>query len=104
VKKGRLFYSVAVQSLTAAPLPREPEVKRTRANFARGEVTKDVFTVTNTGQGDAVYKLRVRKRGDFEHRLLNDLVFVQAGATKKVIVWAAKTSRRDRIRLVARAL
>jgi M6 family metalloprotease-like protein len=104
VKKGRLFYSVAVQSLTAAPLPREPEVKRTRANFARGEVTKDVFTVTNTGQGDAVYKLRVRKTGDFEHRLLNDLIFVRAGATKKVVVWAEKASRRDRIKLVARAL
>ncbi|MGH2806052.1 MAG: M6 family metalloprotease domain-containing protein [Actinomycetota bacterium] len=104
VRKGRLMYSVAVQSLTAAPLPREPEVKQTRANFSRGEVTKDVFTVTNTGQGDAVYQLRVTKRGSFPHRLLNDLIFVPAGGTKKIEVWARKTSARQRVRLVARAL
>ena len=102
-QKGRLIYAVAVQSLDAAPLPREPKVKKVGGRLARREVTKQVFKVTNTGQGDAVYRLKVAKRGA-RTKLLNDLIFVKAGAKKRVVVWAKKTARRSMVRLKARVL
>ena len=96
--KGRLIYAVAVQSLSAAPLDRTPQVKGGRGRFSRREVTRQVFRVTNTGQGDAVYRLKVRGRGA-RTKMLNDLIFVPAGATKKVFVWTKKTGPRPRVTL-----
>ena len=101
--KGRLIYSVVVQSLDAAPLDRTPSVKKVRGRLSRREVTKQVFKVTNTGAGDAVYRLEVRRRGA-KVRLLNDLVFVRAGATRKVVVWARATRGRARVSLSAEVL
>ena len=99
-QKGRLIYEVAVQSLEAAPLPREPKVKKVKGSLSRREVTKQVFRVTNTGQGDAVYRLKVTKRRA-KTRLLNDLIFVPAGGREKVVVWA---KGRGKVGLKARAL
>jgi M6 family metalloprotease-like protein len=100
--EGRLIYEVAVQSLTAAPIPREPSVKKIKGKLGRG-VTKQIFEVTNTGQGDAVYRLKVEKKGA-KTRLLNDLIFVPAGGTEKVVVWAKKTGGRPRVALKAQTL
>jgi len=56
--------------------------------------------VTNTGQGDAVYRLKtVRKGARTKH--LNDLLFVRAEASKHVVVWAKKAGRRARVGLKA---
>ena len=101
--EGRLIYSVAVQSLEAAPVPRDPRVEKTAGKLTRREVTKQVFTVTNTGQGDAVYGLDVAARGA-KTRLLNDLIFVPAGGSEEVVVWAKQTRRRARVELEARVL
>ena len=101
-QKGRLIYEVAVQSLDAAPIPREPAVKKVRGRIGR-KVSKQVFEVTNTGQGDAVYRLRLKK-ARAKTRLLNDLIFVPAGGTKKVAVWARTTGRGARVKLTARTL
>jgi M6 family metalloprotease-like protein len=90
--EGRLTYEVAVQSLDAAPLPRDPEVKaKGSVRLRRGRVSPLRFEVTNTGVADAVYGLSVKKKGFVRTRLLNDLLFVPAGATKKVTVWAKPT-------------
>ena len=102
-QKGRLIYEVAVQSLAAAPLPRDPAVKKTAGSLSRRRVTKQVFQVTNTGQGDAVYRLKLKKRG-VKTRLLNDLIFVPAGGTEKVVVWARKTAGRSKVGLKVRTL
>lgn len=101
-QKGRLIYEVAVQSLEAAPLPREPEVEKTKGKLRR-EITKQVFRVTNTGQGDAVYRLKISKKRA-KTRLLNDLIFVPAGGSKKVVVWGKKTGPRAKLSVRARVL
>lgn len=101
-QKGRLIYEVAVQSLEAAPLPREPKVGKPKGTLTR-KITRQVFEVTNTGQGDAVYRLKVTKKGATA-RLLNDLIFVPAGGSEKVTVWAKKTGRRGKVRLKAKTL
>ncbi|MGH2730508.1 MAG: M6 family metalloprotease domain-containing protein [Actinomycetota bacterium] len=89
---GRLTYEVAVQSLDAAPLPRDPEVTaKGDVRLRRGKVSPLRFEVTNTGVADALYGLSVKKEGFVKTRLLNDLLFVPAGATKKVTVWAKPT-------------
>jgi M6 family metalloprotease-like protein len=100
--EGRLIYEVAVQSLTAAPISREPSVKKTEGKLLR-QVTKQVFEVTNTGQGDAVYRLKVEKTGA-KTRLLNDLIFVPAGGTVKVPVWARKIGRKASVTVTATTL
>ena len=101
-QKGRLIYEVAVQSLEAAPLPRDPEVKKLEGKLRR-RVTKQVFEVTNTGQGDAVYRLKVVKK-NARTKLLNDLIFVPAGGSEKVVLWAKKTDRRAKAKIQARTL
>jgi len=101
--KGRLIYNVAVQSLGAPSLPRDPAVKKVRGALKRGEITRQVFTVSNTGQADAVYRLKVIKK-NVKTRLLNDLIFVKAGATKKIVVWAKRTGRGSKVGLKARVL
>jgi hypothetical protein len=89
---GRLTYEVAVQSLDAAPLPAEPEVTaKGKARLRRGRVTPLRFEVTNTGVADGLYKLSVKKKGFVRTRLRNDLLFVPAGQTKRVTVWAKPT-------------
>ena len=98
--KKRLIYAVAVQSLDAAPLDRTPQVEKGRSRMSRRSVSRQVFRVTNTGQGAAVYRLKVRKRRA-RVRLLNDLIFVPAGKTKRVVVWAHATGPRAKVRLKA---
>ena len=101
--EGRLIYSVAVQSLEAAPIPRDAQVEKVRGKPRSNEVTKQVFKVTNTGSGDAVYRLTVEKRG-VKTRLLNNLIFVPAGASKNVVVWAKKTGARPKVELKVEVL
>lgn len=86
-KDGRRTYDVAVQSLGAPNAAGDAEVKRTRGRLVRGEITKQVFEVTNPGTRDAVYQLSVESTG-VRTRLLNDLAYVAAGETEKVVVWA----------------
>ena len=101
--EGRLIYSIAVQSLDAAPLPRDPAVKKVKGSLSRREVTRQVFRVTNTGSGDAVYRLKFVRRGA-RTRLLNDLIFVPAGATQRVVVWARRTGAHPKVELTAKTL
>ena len=99
---GRMTYSVAAESLRAPDIPREPEVVRTsRGKLRRGTVMKQIFEVTNTGARDAVYKLKVTRKGAVKTRILNNLVYVAAGATEEVIVWAKRTGSSGKVGLKA---
>lgn len=98
--EGRLIYSVAVQSLDAAPLPRDPAVEKVKGTLKPGRVTKQVFNVTNTGQGDAVYKI-VTKKKLAKTRLMNNLIFVPAGGSQKVVVWAKPKNKKAAVTITA---
>lgn len=101
---GLLVYSVAIQSLSAPPVPREAEVAppAVEKGFKKGRVTKHTFEVTNTGAVDAVYRLKVNVKGA-KFRLLNDLLYVAAGATEEITVYAKQRpkSRKASIKLIA---
>jgi M6 family metalloprotease-like protein len=101
VTKGRRVYNVAVQSLGSPVAAGTAEVKRVRGRFSRREVTKQVFKVTNPGVRPGIYKLKVKKR-NAKTRLLNNLVYVPAGGTKKVVVWAKKAGSRPKVKLLAK--
>lgn len=95
LQKGRVgklrTYTVAAQSLDS-PLPASPPVvTKGEGRLRKGRVTKRVFEVTNSGATDAIYKLTIEKKGKVRARLLNDLRYIAAGATKKVVVWAKKS-------------
>ena len=101
ISKGRRVYNVAVQSLGSPLTGGTAEVKRVKGRFSKREVTKQVFKVTNPGLRAGIYKLKVRRR-DARTRLLNDLIYVAAGATRKVVVWARKTGPSPRVKLKAK--
>jgi hypothetical protein len=98
---GRLIYTVAVKSMDAPALPESPEVERIGGLLQRGSVGKVVFEVTNPNPTDAIFKLNLTKDGKVRTRLLNDLVYVGAGETKKVNVWAEQIGRDANIGLKA---
>ena len=103
-KNKRLTYTVAAQSLTAPDVPSPAEVSKGKGKLRRGRVTKTVFEVTNTGAQDAVYKLRVRRKGAVRARLLNNLKYIAAQQTAKVTVWARKKGPGASISLTAKEL
>jgi M6 family metalloprotease-like protein len=86
--KGRLIYTVAVKSMEAPALPEDPVVKQVKSSLQQGAVRPVVFKVTNPNPADAVFKLKLEKDGRVKSRLLNDLLYVGGGASKKVTVWA----------------
>lgn len=103
-KNKRLTYTVAAQSLTAPDIPSPAEVSKGKGRLRRGRVTKTVFRITNTGAQDAVYKLRVRRKGAVRARLLNNLKYIAAQDTAKVTVWARKKGPKASISLKAKEL
>jgi M6 family metalloprotease-like protein len=88
---GRLIYDVAVQSLESPAQPGEVEVARKSGKLST-RVTKQVFTVTNPGTSPGVYRLTVKSKGA-KTRLLNNLVFLGAGESKEIVVYAKKLTR-----------
>ncbi len=102
--KKRLTYTVAVESLDSPNVVSEPEVSKGKGKLRRGRVTKTVFEITNTGARDTVYKLSVEKKGRVRARLLNDLKYVAAQETAKVVVWARKKGPGASISLKAKQL
>lgn len=103
LSKGRRVYTVAVEGLDS-PVPNTPAtVSRNKHRFHRGRVTRHTFKISNPGLRATVYKLKVR-RHHARTRLLNDIVYVPAGATKKVVVWAKRNGRHPSIKLHAKAL
>jgi hypothetical protein len=74
--EGRARYDVAVQSLAAAPLA-EATVE-----------PKHVFTVSNSGQQAGVFRLAPTRKGRVTTKLLNDLLYLDAGASEDVTVYA----------------
>jgi M6 family metalloprotease-like protein len=91
--KGRLIYTVAVKSMEAPSLAEAPEVEHVRGRLRRGDIRKFVFKVTNPNPTDAIFKLKLHKDGKIQTRLLNDLLYVGGGGTKKVTVWAKQIGR-----------
>jgi hypothetical protein len=59
------------------------------------------FEITNPGAVPAVYRLSVEKKGKIKYRLLNDLLYLDAGAAGEVVVWVKKTGRKGNITLEA---
>ena len=96
-----LVYDVAVQSLASLQTPGEAEVVKSKGHSVRRRVTPLVFSVTNTGVTAGVYRLNVLKKGKIKARLLNDLLYLEGGASKEVTVWVKKTGRRGKVRLIA---
>lgn len=100
-QRGRLTYTVAVQSLTAPVLAGEAEIKKVSGRPVPRRVTKMVFEVTNPGTGPGIYRLKAQRRGSVKLRLLNDLLYLQGGETKKVVVWVKKVGRKGSVKLTA---
>ena len=96
-----LVYTVAVQSLTSPQTPGEAEVVKSSGRPARRLVKPIVFSITNTGVTPAVYRLKVARKGKIKARLLNDLVYLEGGASKDITVWVKKTGRRGKVSLTA---
>lgn len=102
-QRGRLTYVVAAQSLASPTLSEEPGVvARTTGRPVRGRSTKMTFSVTNDGVTPTVFHLRVKRSGSVKARLLNDLVYIDAGASKNVVVWVKKTGRSGNVKLIAK--
>lgn len=97
---GRLLYDVAVASLEPAVPPPPATVKRTKGEPKIGAVAPVTFEITNTGARDAVYGLKVIKKG-LRHRLLNDIAYVAAGQTKRITVWTRATRANSSVSLKA---
>ncbi len=103
-KKGRRIYTVAVRSLTAPDVPSPATVEKVEgAKLRRDRVRGVVFKITNTGQTDALYKLSLEKSG-VKTRLLNDLKFIKAGDSKKIVVFAQKRAADASLTLKAKEL
>jgi M6 family metalloprotease-like protein len=97
---GRLIYEVAVQSL-AAPSLADASVQRVSGRVKRGVVTKHVFEVTNDGTGSGIFRLRPTRRGRVAVKLLNDLLWLDIGETKEVVVYARARGGRGKVGLKA---
>ena len=100
-QRKRLTYTVAVQSLTSTLLAGEADVKKTAGRPRPRRVTKMTFEVTNPGTGPGIYRLKALRRGSVKTRLLNDLLHLEAGETKTVVVWVKKVGRRGSVKLRA---
>ena len=100
-QRGRLTYNVAVRSLTAPVLAADAEITKSSGRPIRRRVTKMTFEVTNPGTGPGVYRLNVRRRGAVKARLLNNLLYLEGGQTKSVVVWVKKVGRKGSVKLRA---
>ncbi|HYO60862.1 MAG TPA: peptidase M6, partial [Actinomycetota bacterium] len=99
--QGRLIYEVAVQSLSA-PVLGDATVEKKSGRVRRARLTKHVFSVTNDGPVDNVFKLKATRKGRVKLRLLNDLLWLAAGETKEVTVYALGRGRRGKVGLKAK--
>lgn len=99
--QGRLVYTVAVQSLSSPNVPSAPEVAKVKGRPVRRQVRPVTFSVTNPGVTAGVYRLTVQKEGKVRTRLLNDLVYLEGGASKNVRVWVKKLGRVANVKLEA---
>ncbi|HEY7873792.1 MAG TPA: peptidase M6 [Actinomycetota bacterium] len=98
--EGRVLYDVAVQSL-AAPGATEATVEKKSGASKKGKVSPHVFTVTNSGAQAGVFRLTATKKGGkIKTRLLNDLLYLDGGASQDVTVYALG-SRRAKVGLKA---
>jgi M6 family metalloprotease-like protein len=100
-EEGRVTYSIAVESLTSPNVPTAPEVTKVKGRPVRNRVVPVTFMVTNPGVTAAVYRLKLRKEGKVRTRLLNDLVYLEGGASKNVRVWVKKIGRTGKVALEA---
>ena len=91
-QEGLLTYDVAVQSLDSPLQPGDAEVKKKSGKLTK-KVTPWVFTVSNPGTTPGVYKLTVSANGA-KTRLLNNLLFLAAGESKDVKVYARRSGGR----------
>jgi M6 family metalloprotease-like protein len=90
--EGRARYDVAVQSL-AAPGATEATVEKKSGRLAKRAVKKQVFTVTNEGAQAGVFRLTATHKGRVQTRLLNDVLFLDGGASEEVVVYARGSKR-----------
>jgi M6 family metalloprotease-like protein len=101
--EGLLGYTVAIRSTSVAPPEDAAEVTTVGGRLTR-KITAQRFEVTNVSDGQAVFELKVAKKGKVKTRLLNDLLLLDAGETKEVIVWAKKGRGRGKVTLSAKAV
>ena len=85
--EGRLMYDVAVQS-TAVPSTATASVEKISGKVRKGVVTKQVFEVTNDGPQAGVFLIKVDREGKVKTKLLNELLYLGAAETGKVVVYA----------------
>ncbi|MEA2461004.1 MAG: hypothetical protein QOH90_1181 [Actinomycetota bacterium] len=101
MNKGRRVYTVAIQSLGSPVAAGTAAIKRGKGRFVKGRVTKHVFKVTNPGVRAGVYSLKARGKA-VRTRLLNNLVYIPAGGTRKVVVWAKPSGPHPKVTLKAK--
>jgi M6 family metalloprotease-like protein len=97
--EGRELYDVAVQSLASTPLA-EATVEKKSGRLSRRAVRKQIFTVTNSGQQPGVFRLKATRKGRVKTKLLNDLLYLDAGASEDVVVYA-RGSKKAKVGLKA---
>ncbi|MFN2588031.1 MAG: immune inhibitor A domain-containing protein [Actinomycetota bacterium] len=100
VDERRLIYEVAAQSLSA-PVLAEASVEKVSGRAEPGRVTRQVFDVTNTGTGAGIFLLKATRKGRVKVKLLNDLLWLDAGDTKEVVVYARARGGRAKVGLKA---
>ena len=84
---GKLIYNVAVQAL-GVPSLATATVGEAQGSIKKGTVTKLKFEVTNDGPQAGVFVLKAARKGNVKTKLLNDLLYLGAGETKEVTVYA----------------
>ena len=95
---GKLVYEVAVQAL-GVPSTAAASVKAKSGSIKKGTVTKLVYEVTNDGAQAGVFVLKAARKGKVKTRLLNDLLYLGAGETKEVTVYARGGGGRSSVKL-----
>ena len=98
---GKLIYDVAVQAL-GVPNTATATVEKKSGSIKNGTVTKLVYEVTNDGAQAGVFVLKAAREGNVKTKLLNDLLYVGAGETKEVTVYARGGGGRSSVELNAK--
>ena len=88
-----------MQSLAVAPQA-EATVEKKSGKLTKNSVTQQVFTVTNGGVQPGVFRLKATRKGRVKTKLLNDLLYLEAGASEDVVVYA-RGSKRAKVGLKA---
>jgi hypothetical protein len=64
------------------------EIKKNKGHLRGRRLSRHVFTVSNTGSQAGVFRLTATHKRHVATKLLNDLLYLGAGESQKVTVYA----------------